>query len=305
MKKVLALTLILLLLLNGCKLSPSPAPAPEQEAPLPEVEAPAEEESAPASDETVPEESNTITLVVPEGFTLARIGMRLEEFGVCTADEFTQASQSFDYSEFSLIAAQEYDPHRCFKLEGYLFPDTYEIYKDEAPESIITKMLSNTEKKINGEIRSKITASGYTTDQILTIASIIEKEAYERNDNPVPQEMPKIASVLYNRLDSGTMLQCNVTATYAKWVIGEFVENGFDEYNEYYNTYHAPALPPGAICNPGIDAIKAAIEPADTDYLFFLTDEDKNFYYSETYEEHQILVEKYLGGTDEETTEKN
>lgn len=236
--------------------------------------------------DTPSQQPTTISLVIPEGYTLPRIGMRLEELGVCSVNEFLLAAQTVDFNEFVLVSQQESNPNRCYKLEGYLFPDTYEIYANEAPESIIRRLLSNNEKKINGNMRAQVEESEYTYDEILTIASIIEKEAYERNDQPVPTEMPLIASVLYNRLEQDMPLQCNVTATYVKGAIDPFIADGFALYNDYYNTYHTQALPPGAICNPSLDAINAALNPAQSDYLFFVTDADKNFYYAATYEEH-------------------
>lgn len=292
MKRAISLVLVLLFVLTSCNLKLKPKETEEEPIPAPIDDKVVEDESEP--EEEKEERSDLLKLVVPEGFTLARIGMRLEEMEVCTAKEFIAASQEGDFSEFSLIAEQQPNENRCFVLEGYLFPDTYEIYYNETPDSIIRKMLTNNERKYTLEIRKAIEETGLTVDEIITLASIIEKEAYERSDRPVPEEMPKISSILYNRMNDDMMLQCNVTATYSRWVLGEFVENGFDRYNDYYNTYHTKGLPAGAICNPGIDAINAAIYPADTKYLFFLTDKDKNFYYSETYEEHQVLVDKYL-----------
>jgi cell division protein YceG involved in septum cleavage len=147
----------------------------------------------------------TLTLLVPEGFTLARIGMTLEEMGVCTVWEFIDAAQNGDFSEFPLVAAQTPNPHRCFALEGYLFPDTYQFYLSDTPEMLIRKMLANTERKITDALRIVINESGYTVDEILALASIIEKEAFG------PPYMNKISSVLHNRLDIGMMLQCDVT----------------------------------------------------------------------------------------------
>ena len=291
MKKYIAIALVLILVLSGCKSRKKE----KEESSKSEEESSTQAQTETESETEAEEEALTKKLVVPEGYTLARIGMRLEEMDVCTTADFILAAQMTDFSDFPLIAAQEENPNRCYKLEGYLFPDTYEIYAKEKPASIIRRMLENTERKFTEEMRQQISETGYTVDQILSLASIIEKEAYERNDVPVPEEMPMVSSVLHNRLEGGNKLECNVTATYVTGAIDAFIDGGKDRYNDYYNTYYAPGLPAGPICNPGIDAINAAIFPAESSYMFFLTDEDKNFYYSETYEEHLVLVEKYLG----------
>lgn len=230
----------------------------------------------------------TVSITIPEGYTLPRVGMLLEQKGICTAEEFIAASQEGDFSDFSLIAAQKPDEHRCFKLEGYLFPDTYEIYETDLPDAIIRKILEHTERKFSSELRAKIDASGYTADEILAMASIIEKEAFGE------EHMPMISSVLHNRLDMGMKLQCDVSITYVEGAIKPFITGDIDRYNAYYNTYKCAALPAGAICNPGMAAIKAALEPTDTDFVFFLTDKEKNYYYAEKWEEHEENVKKYI-----------
>lgn len=244
-----------------------------------------------ASEEPAP--PLTFKLVIPEGYTLARVGMVLEDKGVCTADEFIAAAQSGDFSDYPLIAEQNSSPERCFKLEGYLFPDTYDLYYQDSPDAIIRKILDHTEQKISSDLRSNIAASGYTADEILTMASIIEKEAFGA------EHMPNISSVLHNRLDSGMRLQCDVTITYVEGAIKPFITGDKDRYNSHYNTYKCAALPAGAICNPGLAAIKAAISPADTDYLYFVTDSENNYYFAATWEEHENNVAAAMGDKNE------
>ena len=228
----------------------------------------------------------TAVITIPEGYTLARIGMMLEDKKICTAADFIAASQNGDFSEFSLIAAQQQNPNRCFKLEGYLYPDTYEIYTSETPDAIIRRMLANTEKKLDADIRDKIQSSGYTIDEIITLASIIEKEAYGHS------EMPNISSVLNNRLNISMKLQCDVTINYVEGAIKPFITGDTNRYNSYYNTYKCSALPAGAICNPSLDAIKAALSPADTKYFYFAADANKKYYYAETWDEHIDNLQK-------------
>ncbi|SDM85751.1 UPF0755 protein [Acetanaerobacterium elongatum] len=238
-------------------------------------------EESTASQQSSSEEPLTMSVTIPEGYTLARIGMLLEEKGICTTDEFINASQTGDFSEFPLVAQQTENPNRCFKLEGLLFPDTYEIYTGDGPDAIIRRMLAHTEEKIDNTLRAQIKDSGFTVDEIITMASIIEKEAFGS------EEMPKISSVLHNRLSDKMKLQCDVTITYVEGAIKPFISGDINRYNKYYNTYKCAALPAGAICNPGLDAIKAAVNPAQTDYLYFVTDKKNNYYYAATWEEHQ------------------
>lgn len=222
----------------------------------------------------------TFKLTIPEGYTLARIGMTLEEMGVCTAAEFLDAAQTGDYSAYPLVAQQAYDENRCFKLEGYLFPETYEFYTGATADDVIRTMLDHMESRITEDLRAEIAQSGYTFDQILTLASIIEKEALGA------EQMPMISSVLHNRLAAGMQLQCDVTIKYVEGAIKPFIDGDIDRYNSYYNTYKCPALPAGAICNPSYDAILAALRPETSDYYYFLTDADGNYYYAATLEEH-------------------
>lgn len=229
-------------------------------------------------------QAQRVTFTIPEGYTLARIAMTLEEQGLCTTDAFLEAAQTTDFSSFPLVATQQPDDNRCWVLEGYLFPDTYEVYSTDPPDVIIRKMLDHTEQKITADMRRQIEQSGYTVDEMLTLASIIEKEALGHD------EMKRISSVLHNRLDDGMQLQCDVTINYVEGAIKPFIDGDQDRFNDYYNTYKCPALPAGAICNPGMDAIVAALNPADTDFYYFVTDADQKYYYASTFSEHEENV---------------
>lgn len=272
--------------------APEPDAAPQSSAP-PQGEfssalPPPSGSSAEAGSEPPQEEASSAPLTqrlsIPEGYTLARVGMTLEEMGICTVQEFIAAAQEGDFSEFPLIAAQEYNENRCFRLEGYLFPDTYEIYTKDSPDAILRRILANTERRISADLREQITGSGYTVDEIITLASIIEKEAFGH------APMADISSAIHNRLDIGMRLQCDVTIIYVEGAIKPFITGDKDRYNEHYNTYKCRALPAGAICNPSLAAIQAALAPSDTDYLFFVTDKDKNYYFNATWAAHDKKV---------------
>lgn len=231
-------------------------------------------------------ESPTVRITIPEGYTVAQIFNKLEEKGVCSAKSLFEVCNSFDYSYYSLVAEIPENEHRCFRLEGYLFPDTYDFYRDSKPEDAIGVFLRNAEKKISDEIRSAAADKGLSVYELLTVASMIEKEGAN------PDEMPNISSIIYNRLDAGMKLELDATITYVEKHIKPYIDGDQDRYSAYYNTYRCDALPSGPISNPGMKAIQAALNPADTDYYYFVNDDSANYYYAETYEEHLKNVEK-------------
>lgn len=226
--------------------------------------------------------SRTVRVTFPEGYSLVQIAERLEENGVCDAKAFIEAANDPElYETYSFLKDVEDTEHRAFAAEGYIFPNTYDFYRNEAPKKALNRFLKNTEKQITDDMKKRAEELGYTIDEILTIASIIQKEA------GILSEMGKVSSVIYNRLgDSYNRLGCDVTIHYLNKYVIPYIDGDTDRYNEYYNTYKCYGLPKGPICNPGLDAINAALYPEDTPYKFFVTDKELNFYYAETYEEH-------------------
>lgn len=167
-------------------------------------------------------------------------------------------------------------------LQGYLFPDTYNFFKDSELQVVTEKILDNFDSKLTPEMRSDIKDQGKSIYDTLILASIIEKEAGNK------EEMPTIASVFVNRLAIGQALQSDATVNYITHA-GRAMPTSEDlSVDSPYNTYKYPGLPPTPICNPGIEAIKAAIYPEKTDYFYFLTTQDgeQTTYFSKTYEEH-------------------
>lgn len=227
-------------------------------------------------------ESRTVRLTFPEGYALVQIAEKLEENGVCSAEDFIAAANDPAlYTEYSFLRDVADTQHRVFAAEGYIFPDTYDFYRGESAEAALGRFLRNAEKKITEDMISRADELGYTIDEILTIASIIQKEA------GIPDEMGKVSSVLHNRLnDTYNFLSCDVTIHYLNKYVIPYIDGDTQRYNEFYNTYKCRGLPKGPICNPGIDAINAALYPEDTPYFFFVTDEDMNYYYAKTYDEH-------------------
>lgn len=228
-------------------------------------------------------QSSLISVTIPEGYTLVRISWKLDELGICDGDAFVTAAQNYDLSQNALLADVKKAKNVLFPLEGYLFPATYEFKKDSDPKAVLDKMVSTSAMRITQEMRDRAKALGYSIHDILTIASIVEKEALTADQRPL------IASVLYNRLKQGMKLQCDVTVKYCTGVIGEIYPDKLDEYKYYYNTNRCKALPAGPICNPGSASIQAALYPEKTDYLFFAIDPNgaHEARFATTYAQHQ------------------
>ena len=243
-------------------------------------------DSAPSQDVSSEEAPKTVRITFPEGYTFTRMAEKLEENGVCTVEGLMDVVNSYDFSKYPLVAAIPEDENRCFRLEGYLFPDTYDFYTDSDPEDVLGKMIRNTENRITDAYRARAKELGYTMDEILTIASLIQGEAGN------PQEIGKISSIVHNRLKAGMKLELDAFINYVEKWIKPFIGGDINRYNSYYNTYKCAALPSGPICNPGIAWIKAALYPEDTDYLYFVNDANGNYYYASTYEEHLENCEK-------------
>lgn len=228
--------------------------------------------------------ANTVTITLTEGMTLVKMSWALEEAGVCSSDAFIQAAQNTDFSKYPLVAAAMKEPNVCFTLDGYLKPDTYEFYKNEDPNLVLDKLISAMESSITSQMRSRAAELGYSMHEILTIASIIEKEAQSED------ERGYISSIIHNRLDIGMQLQCDVTINYVEYVIYEVYPDN-DTYKYYYNTYRCAALPAGPICNPGMASIQAALYPEDTDYLYFVV-KDGTALYAADYNTHLANCDK-------------
>ena len=230
----------------------------------------------------------TVRVTFPEGFTAVQIAEKLEENGVCSAEAFLALVTDDEYFStltYRFVEEIENPENRPFNLEGYIFPDTYEFYKGESAERALRRFLQNTEAKLTDEYYLRAEELGYTMDEIISLAAIVQEEA------TTVTEMGKVSSVVHNRIVSPGYgrIQCDVTIHYINDYVTDspYIAGDTEKYKELYNTYKCKGLPEGAITNPGIDAIKAALYPEDTNYFFFVTDEDWNYYYAETYAEHK------------------
>ncbi|MBQ4348247.1 MAG: endolytic transglycosylase MltG [Clostridia bacterium] len=240
-----------------------------------------------APEETTTTKSLTVRVTFPEGLTLVQIAEKLEESEVCNASRFIALTNDMTYIQtlpYSFINEIENRQERAFILEGYIFPDTYEFYRGESEEKALSRFLDNTERKLTAEYRQRAAELGYSLDEIITLASIVQEESYT-NDS-----VKNVSSVLHNRLRSPSFprLQCDVTIHYVNdYITDSKFLSATDGYAEKYNTYKCEGLPVGAICNPGLASIEAALYPAETDYYYFVTDSDWDYYYASTYAEHK------------------
>lgn len=217
----------------------------------------------------------TVRVTVPEGYSVPQIFALLVKKGVCASEDLLYtAMYEYDFTYYPLIAARDNNANRCYPLEGYLYPDTYEFNRLSKGQDAIGKFLRNGQIKITDADLQKAATLGYTMDQILTIASLIEKEAKDK------ETRYNISSVIYNRLKIQMKLQFDAGTIYVESYIKPYITGDINRYNSYYNTYKCPALPAGPICNPGREAINAALNPPQTDYLYFYSDEQKEYFFS-------------------------
>ncbi len=231
-------------------------------------------------------------LTVPEGWTAKDIAYKLENLGKLQAEEFLEAVGvgqpgnhfKFDASQYDFLT----DKPEQANLEGYLFPDTYRFFVHASVNDVVSKMLDNFGKKLTPRMRQDIKRQGKTIFEIVTLASIIEREAKFDKDRPI------IAGIFWKRLELGMPLQADSTLNYITGKKTPSVSSKDLALDSPYNTYKYRGLPPGPISNPGIESIKAAIYPQATDYLYFLTDSNGNVYYAKTFEQHIKNKQKYL-----------
>ena len=221
---------------------------------------------------------DSVTITVPEGYEAHQIADLLEKKGICDSTAFMDAAKNhtFDYPFLTDL------PDREMPLEGYLFPDTYEFCPNTDPDVCIRTMLGQFEKKLyTKENQKRAEDMGYTFDEIVTMASIVEREAAGDIDRA------KVASVFYNRMDSDyNYLESCATVQY---ILGErktVLTYEDTKINSPYNTYINRGLPIGPIASPGELAFEAALYPADTEYKYFVVGKNGEHVFSKTYEEH-------------------
>ena len=242
-----------------------------------------------------------VNVTIPEGYTVEEIARLLAEKEVCEEADFYNAviNGEFDYDFVKAIptaADGEKYAGRIYRLEGYLFPDTYNFYVGSTGQMVVERMLSNFNAKLTSEIRQQISAKGWTIDEAIIFASVIQGEA------GLPNDMLGVSRVLTNRMQPNSgfpKLQCDSTRDYINEILPSV--SGVQVTTSPYDTYVRDGLPVGAINNPGMMAIEAALNPSDdakyAKCYYFATDYDTGItYFSNTYSQHVAICRKYKIG---------
>ena len=230
--------------------------------------------------------SDTVRITIPEGYTVSQIIHLMAEKGVNTEENLLEAAKTASFS-YEYINNNSEDISR---LEGYLFPDTYDFYLNEKPANALNRLIKNFDSKLDDDLLAQAEARGYDLKKIITIASLIEKET----DGT---DQAKIASVIYNRLeDSGDkggtygLLQIDAALLYALPDHEGPITNADKQTDSKYNLYKYAGLPPTPSANPGLAAIEAALEPDTTDYYYYALGKDGKHHFSKTLQEHNEFL---------------
>jgi UPF0755 protein len=222
-----------------------------------------------------------VRVTIPEGATLPDMGRIFAQAGLFTQAEFLSAAENIALP-YEYLAQIPANTRR--RLEGYLFPDTYEFHPDATPELVIRTMLARFHAIVPPLFAASPKRHNFNLHQIVTMASIVEREAAKS------EERPRIAGVFYNRLRRGMLLQSCATVQFVIGRPGKLYYVDL-EVESPYNTYIHAGLPPGPIAGPGLASLKAALAPEDTAYLFFVARGDGSHIFSRTYAEHRLAIQ--------------
>ena len=255
-------------------------------------------------------DSDLVDLTIPEGKNILEIAELLEKNEICTKDEFIKECQTTDFNDKFTFLKDLNNNDLFSKVEGCLFPDTYKFYKNIEPDVAIKKFLNNFEKKIfsaetldddsiSTSIKEQADKKGMSLKDLIIMASIIQAEAANEDD------MYNVSSVIHNRLDtiknSGksqfgdfglSRLEMDSTMYYPYKSKDKIPENIAESFKSKYNTYEIEGLPVGPVCNSGLVAIDAALNPKNTQFYYFCHDKDKKPYYAKTLSEHEANLKK-------------
>ena len=223
----------------------------------------------------------TVKTTIPEGYTIQQIGALLAKQDIVGADDFRLVVSNFP-PDFDWLVGRSDN-----SLEGYLFPDTSNLNRGTPARELVLTVLDNFRSRI-ATVDAQVESSKYTLHQILTLASLVEKEARTDEDRKL------IAGVLINRLNKGMRLDVDATVRYITGNWTDPITNADLNINSPYNTRKVTGLPPGPICNPGLAAIKAVLSPTSSGYLYYLHGPDGNTYYAKTLGQHNANKAEYL-----------
>ena len=234
--------------------------------------------------------SGAIPVLLSEGKNINEMAQILEKHNICTSAAFISETKKLgEYKAlYPILSSIPDDKNRT--LEGYLFPDTYEIEPGSTAADVVKKMLDRFTEVYNQDFMQQTTEKGKSVDEIVIMASIVELET------KLPEDKANAASVFYNRIAQNMPLQSDITVDYALGKKHAVLTEEQTKIDSPYNTYQNLGLPVGPICSPGKSSIDAAINPAQTNYLFFVADMDSGkLYFNETLEGHNADVQKYMG----------
>lgn len=241
--------------------------------------------------EVIPQE--TVVFTIPEGYTVEQIADKLSKDKLVVKQRFLQLANDTTWlqSAAPIVAHIPNDDKLKYRLEGFLFPETYKLKKGSTEEHIITRMVQETEKRLaqaSATLESERKARGLTLHELMTFASLVEQEAV------IDGERPLIAGVIYNRLARGMRLQIDATVQYALGKPRKRLYHQDLKIESSYNTYKIDKLPPGPIASPSTASIQAVLRPMSSDYLYYVTKKDgtKMHLFAKTFAEHQRNVQQ-------------
>jgi UPF0755 protein len=223
-----------------------------------------------------------ITLTFPEGLSVAEMASIVESHGLDSATAFAAAASD-------PAAIRTLDPS-ARTLEGYLFPETYRLGRKTDASRLVQLMVERVTQVITPELRGEAEKVGLSIHQLVTLASLVEKETARAEERPI------VAAVYLNRFRIGMLLQCDPTVVYALQAVGKYsgkLHHDDLAYDSPYNTYRYAGLPPGPIAAPGKASLEATVHPADVDYLYFVSRNDGSHEFATTLAEHNRNVQKY------------
>lgn len=223
-----------------------------------------------------------VNFTIPEGFTVKDIVERLYNLDLADKEDFLKAAENFAPYDY-----MKRPKNVLYAAEGFLFPETYSIESDYSIEEILELMAGEFNKRLTEEMRAKAREKNLSIHDLITLASLVEKEVRYAEDRPV------VAQIFLKRLELNMPLQSDATLQYLMDAPKEDVTISDTKIESPYNTYQNVGLPPGPVANPGIAAIEAVLNPSDTDYLYFVADREGHNHYSHEYDEHLNLVNQY------------
>lgn len=225
--------------------------------------------------------SVAVRVTVPEGLNVRQVAKLFAEQGLVDEQEFLAEARSF--APYDYIEAV---PEADYRIEGFLFPDTYDFANDVTPRDIMKRMADEFDSRLTQDMRRQAEERQLSIYELVTLASLVEKEAR------YPEDRPVIAQVFFKRLAINMPLQTDTTLQYLREEVKEDLSIEDTKVVSPYNTYLHYGLPPGPIASPGMASVEAVLKPADTDYLYFVADRDGHNHYGYTYDEHLGLVEQ-------------